>query len=80
MSKITPFHAKYYANELVLQKSSSEDSRLSSSLFNSSLIINPHQIDAALFAFKSLSSSPFVRPFLLSVIPNHLRSPSILST
>ena len=32
MSKITPFHAKYYANELVLQKSSSEDSRLSSSL------------------------------------------------
>lgn len=52
-SIITPFHAKYYANELVLQKSSNDDSRLSSSLFNSSLTINPHQIDAALFAFKS---------------------------
>ncbi len=50
---ITPFHAKYYANELVLQKASNDDSRLSSSLFNSSLTINPHQIDAALFAFKS---------------------------
>lgn len=53
MTDITPFHAKYYANELVLQKSSNDDSRLSSSLFNSSLTINPHQIDAALFAFKS---------------------------
>jgi len=50
---ITPFHAKYYANELVLQKAANDDSRLSSSLFNSSLTINPHQIDAALFAFKS---------------------------
>ena len=52
-ANITPFHAKYYANELVLKKSSDDDSRLSSSLFNSSLTINPHQIDAALFAFKS---------------------------
>ena len=52
-ANITPFHAKYYANELVLQKASNDDSRLSSSLFNSSLTINPHQIDAALFAFKS---------------------------
>jgi len=52
-TEITPFHAKYYANELVLKKASNDDSRLSSSLFNSSLTINPHQIDAALFAFKS---------------------------
>lgn len=50
---ITNFHAKYYANELLLKKSCNDDSRLSTSLFNSSLTINPHQIDAALFAFKS---------------------------
>ena len=52
-TNITPFHAKYYANELILQKASNDDSRISTSLFNSSLTINPHQIDAALFAFKS---------------------------
>jgi len=49
----TPIHAKYYANELMLRKPSSSDSRLSNALFDSKLAINPHQIDAALFAFKS---------------------------
>lgn len=50
---ITPFHAKYYANELLHRKSYSSDERISSSLFDAALAINPHQIDAALFAFKS---------------------------
>ena len=50
---ITPFHAKYYANELIHQKSYNSNERLSASLFDASLTINPHQIDAALFAFKS---------------------------
>lgn len=50
---ITPFHAKYYANELVQKKSYNSNERLSVSLFDASLAINPHQIDAALFAFKS---------------------------
>jgi len=49
----TPLHAKYYANELMLKKPSSSDSRMSAALFDSKLAINPHQIDAALFAFKS---------------------------
>jgi ERCC4-related helicase len=50
---ITPFHAKYYANELLHRKSYSSDERISSSLFDAALALNPHQIDAALFAFKS---------------------------
>jgi SNF2 family DNA or RNA helicase len=50
---ITPFHAKYYANELLHKKSYNSSERLSTSLFDASLAINPHQIDAALFAFKS---------------------------
>ncbi len=50
---ITPFHAKYYANELIHKKSYNSNERLSASLFDASLAINPHQIDAALFAFKS---------------------------
>ena len=50
---ITPFHAKYYANELLHRKSYSSNERISSSLFDAALAINPHQIYAALFAFKS---------------------------
>lgn len=50
---ITSFHAKYYANELLHKKSYNRNARLSASLFDASLAINPHQIDAALFAFKS---------------------------
>ncbi|MBS3950728.1 MAG: DEAD/DEAH box helicase family protein [Peptococcaceae bacterium] len=50
---ITPFHAKYYAHELVQKKSYNSDERISSSLFDAAVALNPHQIDAALFAFKS---------------------------
>ncbi len=50
---ITPFHAKYYANELLHKKSYNSNERISASLFDAALTINPHQIDAALFAFKS---------------------------
>lgn len=50
---LTPFHAKYYANELLHKKSYNNEDRLSASLFDAALTINPHQIDAALFAFKS---------------------------
>lgn len=50
---ITPFHAKYYANELLHKRPSNSDERISTSLFDAALAINPHQIDAALFAFKS---------------------------
>ena len=45
---ITPFHAKYYANELFRKKPNGSDDRISSSLFDAALEINPHQIDAAL--------------------------------
>ena len=50
---VTSFHGKYYANQLLLKKSYSDDSRLSSSLFDAALNINPHQVNAALFAFNS---------------------------
>lgn len=50
---LTPFHVKYYANQLLLKKSYNDDSRLSSSLFDAALVVNPHQVNAALFAFNS---------------------------
>ena len=51
---ISSFHAKYYAYELTKQSSDINSvSRISASLFNASVDLNPHQIEAALFALKS---------------------------
>src|ERR1035438_10503151 len=52
-NKTTDYHAKYFAYELTLQKSSADVDRLSASLFNATVDLNPHQIDAALFAMQS---------------------------
>lgn len=51
---ITDYHAKYYAHELTLRRSASEGvDRLSQSLFDASVDLNPHQIEAALFALQN---------------------------
>ena len=49
----TPYHARYFAHELTLQRPSADVDRLSASLFNATVDLNPHQIEAALFAFRS---------------------------
>ncbi|EKD28834.1 MAG: hypothetical protein ACD_79C00188G0005 [uncultured bacterium] len=50
---LTDYHAKYFAHALL--RSSTEDGigKLSRSLFDAAVDLNPHQIDAALFALKS---------------------------
>ncbi|MFZ4791815.1 MAG: SNF2-related protein [Candidatus Competibacteraceae bacterium] len=50
---MTPYHAKYYAYELTRQAGGDSVDRLSTSLFDASVDLNPHQIDAALFALRS---------------------------
>lgn len=50
---ITRYHAKYYAQLLSQQSVGEQLSSLSQSLLSATVDINPHQIDAALFAFKS---------------------------
>ena len=50
---ITNHHAKYYAYELTRRRRGGDLDRLSQSLFNSSVDLNPHQIDAALFALQN---------------------------
>ena len=50
---ITPYHAKYFAHDLTRKHSSRDVGRLSQSLFDASVDLNPHQIEAALFALKS---------------------------
>lgn len=49
----TPYHARYFAHELTRQAASDGVDRLSTSLFDATVDLNPHQIDAALFALQS---------------------------
>ncbi len=51
--KMTPYHSQYYAHELTKRCSSEKIEKLSQSLFNATVDMNPHQIEAALFAFRS---------------------------
>ncbi len=49
----TAYHSKYFATLLTLQNSATSIDRLSQSIFNAQIDLNPHQVEAALFAFKS---------------------------
>lgn len=48
----TPYHARYFAHELTRQGGDGVE-RLSRSLFDACVDLNPHQIEAALFALRS---------------------------
>ncbi len=50
--ELTDYHCKYIAHDLTRKAVSGQD-RLSMSLFNASVDLNPHQIEAALFALQS---------------------------
>lgn len=52
VTTLTPHHAKYYAHDLTRRAASGID-RLSMSLFDAAVDLNPHQIEAALFALQS---------------------------
>lgn len=49
---LTPHHARYYAHDLTRRAASGMD-RLSMALFDASVDLNPHQIEAALFALQN---------------------------
>ena len=51
--EITKYHAKYFAYELTRQLPSNNIGKLIASLQDAKVDLNPHQIEAALFAFKS---------------------------
>lgn len=53
MTIITDYHAKYFAHELSKRHSVADDEKLASTLFDAQVDLNPHQVEAALFAFKS---------------------------
>src|SRR5467141_1795674 len=50
---LTDYHAKYFAYELTRRCPSDSVEKLAAALADAQVDLNPHQVDAALFAFKS---------------------------
>lgn len=50
---ITPYQAKYFAYELLKRASSDSSEKFGATLMDAQVELNPHQVEAALFAFKS---------------------------
>jgi SNF2 family DNA or RNA helicase len=51
--RLTPHHARYFAEELTKRSSSESIDSLTSALADAQVELNPHQIEASLFAFRS---------------------------
>jgi hypothetical protein len=49
----TPYHSQYCAYELTRRSASDDPAKLGRSLVSARVDLNPHQLDAALFAFRS---------------------------
>lgn len=62
MISLTAYHAKYFAWELTRRRRGGDIDRISQSLFDASVDLNPHQIDAALFAL----NNPIAKGVLLA--------------
>jgi ERCC4-related helicase len=50
---LTDFHAKYYAHELTSRRSADSMEKLAGAVASAQVDLNPHQVEAALFAFHS---------------------------
>lgn len=51
--QLTDYHAKYYAHELTKRCPSGSLEKLAASLADAQVDLNPNQVDATLFAFRS---------------------------
>ncbi len=50
---LTPYHAKYYAHELTRRWPTDSVEKFAAALVDARVHLNPHQVEAALFAFRS---------------------------
>lgn len=50
---VTPYHAKFFAHELTKRCSADSIEKLAGALVDAQVDLNPHQVEAALFAFHS---------------------------
>jgi SNF2 family DNA or RNA helicase len=51
--QLTSYHAQYFAYELAKRSASDSVQKLASTLVDAQVDLNPHQVEAALFAFRS---------------------------
>ncbi len=54
---ITPFHAKYFAFELTKRSPSNNIQKFAATLLDAQVDLNPQQVEAALFIFRSTLSN-----------------------
>ncbi len=59
---ITNYHAKLFAHQLSRRHSAADSEKLASTLLDAQVDLNPHQVEAALFAFKT----PFSKGAILA--------------
>src|ERR1017187_973880 len=59
---LTDYHAKYFAHDLTKRCASDSVEKLASVLADAQVDLNPHQVEAALFAFRS----PFSKGAILA--------------
>ncbi|WP_215844458.1 SNF2-related protein [Acidithiobacillus montserratensis] len=59
---LTPYHAKFFAHDLTRRSADDDTNRLSSALSDAQVDLNPHQIEAALFALRN----PFSKGVILA--------------
>ena len=50
---LTDYHAKYFAYELTKQSAADSMEKLAGALADAQVDLNPHQVEAALFAFQN---------------------------
>ncbi len=50
---LAEYHAAYYAHEMSRRHSLGDSEKIASALADANVDLNPHQLDAALFAFRS---------------------------
>ncbi|MCS5705003.1 DEAD/DEAH box helicase [Synechococcus sp. FGCU-3] len=62
VTSATPFQSKYWATQLALRSAGGSINHLSGAIFNARVDLNPHQVDAALFAVRS----PFSKGVILA--------------
>ncbi len=60
--QLTDFHASYFAHELTKRSASDSIEKLAAALADAQVDLNPHQVEAALFAFRN----PFSKGAILA--------------
>jgi hypothetical protein len=73
---LTPYHTKYFAYELTKRCSSDSAEKLTGAVASAQVDLNPHQVDAALFAF----NSPLAKGALLPSAPMSVKALRFVST